>query len=99
VDTSSAVKIVHTPALPTILAATAIVRTANGGQQWFAAREAELLPTRYFHLVFSLPAALASIAWQNRAVAIAMGGGHLFDFPTLPNHARSRSKADPICSA
>lgn len=33
-----------------------------------AAREADLLPVGYFHLVFTLPAGLAGIAWQNKAV-------------------------------
>ena len=32
-----------------------------------AAREAELLPVPYFHLVFTLPAALGAIAYQNKA--------------------------------
>ena len=31
-------------------------------------REAELLPVPYFHLVFTLPAAIADIAYQNKAV-------------------------------
>jgi transposase-like zinc-binding protein len=35
---------------------------------WLAAREAELLPVPYYHLVFTLPAAIADIAWQNKAV-------------------------------
>src|ERR1700730_2364965 len=34
---------------------------------WLAAREAELLPVPYFHLVFKLPAALGRIAYQNKA--------------------------------
>ena len=33
-----------------------------------AAREAELLPAPYFHIVFTLPAAIADIAYQNKAV-------------------------------
>jgi hypothetical protein len=33
-----------------------------------AAREAELLPVQYFHVVFTLPAAIADIAYQNKAV-------------------------------
>ena len=37
-------------------------------QQWLAEREAELLPLRYFHLVFTLPARIADIAYQNKAV-------------------------------
>jgi hypothetical protein len=35
---------------------------------WLAAREAELLPVPYYHLVFTLPAAIADIARQNKAV-------------------------------
>jgi hypothetical protein len=35
---------------------------------WLAAREAELLPVPYHHLVFTLPAAIADIARQNKAV-------------------------------
>jgi hypothetical protein len=31
-------------------------------------REAELLPVPYYHLVFTLPAAIADIAYQNKAV-------------------------------
>jgi hypothetical protein len=34
---------------------------------WLAAREAELLPVPYFHIVFSLPAQIADIAYQNKA--------------------------------
>jgi hypothetical protein len=37
-------------------------------RDWLAAREAELLPVPYFHLVFTLPAAIAAIAYQNKAV-------------------------------
>jgi hypothetical protein len=32
------------------------------------AREADLLPVPYYHLVFTLPAAIADIAYQNKAV-------------------------------
>ena len=37
-------------------------------QAWLAEREAELLPVPYFHVVFTLPAAIARIAYQNKAV-------------------------------
>ena len=37
-------------------------------QEWLAEREAELLPVRYFHVVFTLPASIAHIAYQNKAV-------------------------------
>jgi len=35
---------------------------------WLAAREADLLPVSYFHVVFTLPAEIAPIAYQNKAV-------------------------------
>src|SRR5712692_7735581 len=37
-------------------------------QAWLAEREAELLPVPYFHVVFTLPAPIARIAYQNKAV-------------------------------
>jgi len=36
-------------------------------REWLAEREAELLPVPYFHVVFSLPAKIADIAYQNKA--------------------------------
>jgi predicted Zn-ribbon and HTH transcriptional regulator len=37
-------------------------------KQWLAERELELLPVPYFHVVFTLPAAIGDIAYQNKAV-------------------------------
>jgi hypothetical protein len=37
-------------------------------KDWLAAREADLLPVPYFHVVFTLPAAIADIAFHNKAV-------------------------------
>src|SRR6202022_2191354 len=37
-------------------------------KDWLAAREADLLPVDYFHLVFTLPAEVAPIAHQNKTV-------------------------------
>ena len=39
---------------------------AGAARDWLAAREAELLPVGYFHLVFTLPARIADIAYQNK---------------------------------
>jgi hypothetical protein len=39
---------------------------------WLVAREAELLPVPYFHLVFRLPAALGRIAYQNKAIVYGL---------------------------
>ena len=36
-------------------------------RQWLAEREAELLPVPYFHVVYTLPAEIAAIAYQNKA--------------------------------
>jgi len=40
---------------------------AAAARNWLAAREADLLPVGYFHVVFSLPAEVADIAAQNKA--------------------------------
>src|SRR5882672_3839430 len=37
-------------------------------RDWLAEREAELLPVPYYHMVFTLPAAISDIAYQNKAV-------------------------------
>src|SRR5690349_22143868 len=39
----------------------------RAAQAWLAARQAELLPVPYFHVVFTLPAGLGGIAYQNKA--------------------------------
>src|SRR5437762_9398212 len=36
-------------------------------REWLAEREKELLPVPYFHVVFTLPAKIADIAYQNKA--------------------------------
>lgn len=36
-------------------------------RDWLAEREADLLPIGYFHVVFTLPAEIATIAFQNKA--------------------------------
>src|SRR5215211_2047086 len=40
--------------------------------QWLAERRAELLPVPYFHVVFTLPAAVGEIAFQNKATVYAI---------------------------
>jgi hypothetical protein len=37
-------------------------------RKWPAERQAELLPMPYYHVVFTLPASLHDIAYQNKAV-------------------------------
>jgi hypothetical protein len=44
-------------------------------RRWLDARQADLLPVAYYHLVFTLPAPIADLAYQNKAVLY----GLLFD--------------------
>ena len=39
----------------------------SAAARWLADREAELLPVPYYHVVFTLPAAVGAIAYQNKA--------------------------------
>jgi hypothetical protein len=41
-------------------------------KDWLAARQAELLPVPYYHVVFTLPAPIADIAYHNKAVVYAI---------------------------
>ena len=38
----------------------------NARDKWLAARQQELLPADYYHLVFSVPHALVPLMWQNK---------------------------------
>jgi len=38
----------------------------NAREKWLAARQQELLPVSYYHLVFSVPHALVLLIWQNK---------------------------------
>jgi len=40
---------------------------AAAARQWLEDREAELLPVPYYHVVFTLPAPIGAIAFQNKA--------------------------------
>ena len=41
---------------------------ATAAHRWLEARQAELLPVPYYHVVFTLPAPLSAIAYTNKAV-------------------------------
>ena len=41
---------------------------SSAAKRWLEAREDELLPVGYFHVVFTLPAPISEIAFQNKAV-------------------------------
>jgi hypothetical protein len=48
---------------------------ASAAHRWLEARQADLLPVEYYHVVFTLPATISVIAWYNKAVIY----GLLFD--------------------
>jgi len=48
---------------------------SSAAQRWLDARQADLLPVEYFHVVFTLPAPIADIAYTNKAAIY----GLLFD--------------------
>ena len=41
---------------------------ANAARRWLEARQDELLPVEYYHVVFTLPAPVAALAWYNKAL-------------------------------
>src|SRR6201981_3543068 len=89
---SSAARHVATRALPTTLAAIATARSARvrSAKKWLANREAELLPVPYYHLVFTLPAPIADIAYYNKAVIYGIlfqpAAETLITIPADPKH-------------
>jgi len=60
------------PASLTTAAATGTAQSARGtaAREWLAAREADLLPVGYFHVVFTLPAQVSDIAWQKQGAGL-----------------------------
>jgi len=61
---------------------------SGAAKRWLDARQADLLPVEYYHVVFTLPAPIADIAYQNKAVVY----GLLFD---LAAETLLRIAADP----
>jgi hypothetical protein len=48
---------------------------ASAARRWLEARQADLLPVQYYHVVFTLPAPIAALAYQNKTLIY----GLLFD--------------------
>jgi hypothetical protein len=45
---------------------------ASAARRWLEARQADLLPVDYYHLVFTLPAPIRDIAWYNKSVVYGL---------------------------
>ena len=61
---------------------------SSAAKRWLDARQADLLPVEYYHVVFTLPAPIADIAYQNKAALY----GLLFD---IAAQTLLRIAADP----
>ena len=61
---------------------------SSAAKRWLDARQADLLPVEYYHVVFTLPAPIADIAYQNKAALY----GLLFD---IAAETLMRIAADP----
>src|SRR5882724_10105941 len=58
----------------------------SAAQRWLEARQADLLPVPYYHVVFTLPAPISAIAYTNKEIIY----GLLFDIAADPKHFRAR---------
>jgi hypothetical protein len=45
---------------------------SGAAKRWLDARQADLLPVEYYHVVFTLPEPIADIAYQNKAVVYGL---------------------------
>ena len=45
---------------------------ASAARRWLKARQADLLPVEYYHVVFTLPGPISDIAWYNKPVLYSL---------------------------
>jgi len=45
---------------------------ASAARRWLEARQADLLPVEYYHVVFTLPGPISDIAWYNKPVLYSL---------------------------
>lgn len=67
---------------------------ATAAQRWLESRQGELLPVEYYHVVFTLPAQISDIAYQNKAVIyhllLKTAAQTLLTIATDPKHLGAR---------
>ena len=67
----------------------------NARNKWLAVRQQELLPTDYYHLVFSVPHTLVPLIWQNKRVLFKLlfdaSAETLVEVLPIPNTSARRS--------
>ncbi len=67
----------------------------NARNKWLAARQQELLPVDYYHLVFSVPHTLVPLIWQNQRVLFKLlfeaSAATLIEVAANPKHLGAES--------
>jgi len=67
---------------------------SSAAKRWLDARQADLLPVEYYHVVFTLPAAIADLAYQNKAALYGLlfdlAGEVLLTIAADPKHLGAR---------
>lgn len=66
---------------------------------WLAERVADRLPVGYSHVVFTLPAEVADIAWQNKALLNDLLSPSMAPHPRREQTARGTSPLPPTAGA
>ena len=66
----------------------------SAARRWLQARQADLLPVEYYHVVFTLPAPIGEIAWYNKSVIYHLlfqaAAETLFTIAADPKHLGAR---------
>ncbi len=66
----------------------------SAAKRWLEARQQDLLPVEYYHLVFTLPAQIADIAYHNKAAVYGIlfkaGAETLITIAADPKHLGAR---------
>ena len=67
---------------------------SSAAKRWLDARQADLLPVEYYHVVFTLPAPIADLAYQNKAALYGLlfdlAGEVLLTIAADPKHLGAR---------
>ena len=73
---------------------------ASAARRWLEARQAELLPVAYYHLVFTLPAPIRDLAYYNKSVLYSLlfkaAAETLLTIAADPKHLGARLGVTPV---
>ena len=77
-------------------------RQAAAARRWLDDRKAELLPVPYYHVVFTLPAAIGAVAFLNKAAVYDLlfrtAAETLITIAADPRHLGARIASPPSCT-